>query len=345
MSEQDFPPVPPVVPPAAPTPTPAPPEAGPGAQPPLPRRSRAWMWWTVGMIVALAVLVGSCTIPFAMLGKSGTGSLSSGGFGDAVAVIRVDGVIAGSGSAIDGYITPESFLDDFNSAIDDDSVKAILLRVDSPGGTVAASEEIAAYVKDCDKPVVVSIGDVGASGAYMVSSQSDEIWAMPGSAVGSIGVITEIPNVEGLLNKVGVEFTVITAGKYKDAGSPYRPLTKEEEALIQGEVDEAYTQFIDIVADGRDMPRSKVESLATGWAWSGETAKGLGLVDELGTYQDAMDRAADLGGIDGDYDIVTYDEQFQDIFGSLLGIRSALDKLTAIAEQGSGTAARPVVPK
>jgi len=303
------------------------------------------MWWTVGIVLAFALLIGSCTIPFVLLGKDAKGSFSSGGFGDAVAVIRVDGIIAGSGSSIDGYITPENFLDQFQQALDDDSVKAILLRVDSPGGTVAASEEIAEYVKGSDKPVVISIGDVGASGAYMVSSQADEIWAMPGSAVGSIGVITEIPNVEGLLSKVGVEFTVITAGKYKDAGSPFRPLTPEETALIQGEVDEAYTQFIDIVAEGRKIPRSEVESLATGWAWSGETAKKLGLIDKLGTYQAALDRAADLGGISGDYDIVTYEEEFPDLVGSLLGIQTSLQKLSALAEQGSAASGRAVVPK
>ena len=154
-----------------------------------------------------------------------------------------------------------------------------MLRVNSPGGTVAASEEISAYVKAAKKPVVVSVGDVDASGAYMVSSQADTIIALPGSAVGSIGVITEIPNVNGLLEKLGIEFVTITAGEYKGAGSPFEALTATETALIQTSVDEVYAQFIDIVAEGRDMERSEVESLATGWAWNGSEAKKLGLVD------------------------------------------------------------------
>ena len=108
----------------------------------------------------------------------------------------------------------------------------------------------------------------------MVSSQADKIIALPGSAVGSIGVITEIPNVNGLLEKLGIQFVTITAGEYKDAGSPFRALTATETALIQSSVDEVYGQFIDIVAEGRKMERSEVESLATGWAWNGVAGQG-----------------------------------------------------------------------
>ena len=222
-------------------------------------------------------------------------------------------------------------------------MKAIVLRIDSPGGTVAASEEISAFVKAAKKPVVVSIGDVGASGAYMIASQADEIWAMPGSSVGSIGVITEIPNVANLLDKVGIDFQTITAGRYKDAGSPFRSLTKEERALIKGEIDEAYGQFIDIVAEGRKMPRSKVESLATGWAWSGARAKELGLVDEIGTYRDAMDSAAELGGIKGDYGIVTYDDDLNRVLEQLMSLRSSLGSLDALTGQDSTM--RRVLPR
>jgi protease-4 len=260
--------------------------------------------------------------------------------GGAVAVIRVDGVIAGSGSTFDGIVTPEYFYDLINRAEEDARVKAIVLRVDSPGGTVAASEEIARYVEQAKKPIVVSVGDVGASGAYMMASQADQIWAMPGSAVGSIGVISEIPNVEELLGKVGVDFQVITAGKYKDAGSPYRPLTTDERALIQGSVDEAYGQFIDIVAAGRKMPRSEVASLATGWTWSGSEAQKLGLVDKLGTNQDALDAAAKLGGIKGDYDVISYEDEFGNLFGSLLGITSRLGSLDALSGSRDGAVRR-----
>jgi protease-4 len=167
---------------------------------------------------------------------------------------------------------------------------------------------------------------------------------MPGSAVGSIGVISEIPNVSELLDTVGVEFQVITAGKYKDVGSPYRPLTDDERALIQGSVDEAYDQFIGIVAEGRDMPRSEVESLATGWVWSGEEALELGLVDRLGTYQDALDAAALRGGIKGDYDTIDYGDEFDDIFGSLLGITRKLGEFEALSE-GRDAALRRSLPR
>jgi protease-4 len=174
------------------------------------------------------------------------------------------------------------------------------------------------------------VGDVDASGAYMVSSQADAIVANPGSAVGSIGVITEIPNVAGLLDKLGVQFKVITAGKYKDAGSPYRSLTSTETALIQGDVDQVYGQFIDIVASGRHLPRSQVESMATGWAWNAVQAKQLGLVDQIGTYKDALDKAAKLGHIQGAYQTDVYDEsQFSSIVSSLLGIETQLSRLNA----------------
>lgn len=293
-------------------------------QTPAPAKKHGWVWPVV-IIACVFILVTGCGA-IAWLGLADVGVP----VGDAIAVIPIDGVIAGTGGS--GVITPQDFRDKLNQALDDDTVKAIVLRVDSPGGTVAASEEISLYVKAADKPVVVSVGDVDASGAYMVSSQADRIVALPGSAVGSIGVITEIPNVAGLLDKLGVEFTVITAGKYKDTGSPYRSLSATEQALIQGSVNEVYGQFIDIVAAGRKMPRSKVESLATGWAWNGSEAKKLGLVDQIGTFDDALDAAAKLGRIKGDYDTVSYDEpQFEDVFGSLIGLSRQLGDLNALS--------------
>jgi len=343
MTDQLPPQVPPAVVPAADVPSAPPTPPASGVAGPPPRRSRAWIWWTLGICLGLGLLVASCVLPFAFL-LSDSRDPFAGGFGDSVGVIRIDGVIAGTGSGVDGYMTPESFKDMLDQAEEDDSVKAIVLRIDSPGGTVAASEEIAAYVKACKKQIVVSVGDVGASGAYMVASQADEIWAMPGSAVGSIGVIAEIPNVSGLLDKVGVEFQVITAGKYKDAGSPYRPLTEEEQALIQGEVDDAYDQFVGIVAEGRKMSVSEVETLATGWAWNGDRAKEIGLVDKIGTYQDALDSAAKRGGIKGDYEVTPYQDDFQDLFGSVIGIASRLDKLDALM-QGQESAVRRSLPR
>lgn len=306
------------------------------------RRGRAWIWVLVSAL-SLSMIIGACTWSMVLLGDKGGDGLS---FGNGVAVITIDGPITGTGSAGSGSVTPEGFLDLLTKAEEDSSVKAIVLRVDSPGGTVAASEEIALYVKGATKPIVVSVGDVDASGAYMVSSQADRIIALPGSAVGSIGVIIEIANVNGLLDKLGVKFKTITAGEYKGVGSPYEALTSSETALIQSSVDEVYVQFIDIVAEGRHMKRSEVESLATGWAWNGTEAKKLGLVDEIGTYQDALDAAAKMGGIQGDYDIVKFeDPAIDNLLGTLLGIERRLGSLGAATSLGSGAGGSMALPR
>lgn len=327
------------VPPASPVvPAPPGPPVGSGPPPgypaapgqpiaPVPTRrsGRAWMWWLVGIAVVLVVF-GCMFASLASIGGNSTVPLEGG---NTIAVIPMTGTIAGAGAA-PAVITPEDFLKLLQRAEDDSNVRAIVLRVDSPGGTVAASEEISTYVKQEKKPVVVSVSDVDASGAYMISSQADKIVANPGSAVGSIGVIMEIPNASGLLEKLGVSFKVITAGKYKDAGSPYRSLTASETALLQGQVDQVYGQFIDIVASGRHMPRASVEKLATGWAWNAVEAKQLGLVDQIGTYQDALKVAAKLGGIKGEYQTDVYNnDQLSGILGSLLGIESQLQKIAA----------------
>lgn len=338
--------------PAAATPEPAPApapvyaQAMPAAPLPVQRSSSAWKWFVGVMLVLILGVLACCGLSFASLG-AGSGLGGDVALGDSIAVIHIDGVIAGTGSSVNGVITPEDILYQLDSALSDDSVKAILLRIDSPGGTVAASQEIAmevAYAAE-EKPVIASVGDVGASGAYMVASQCDEIIALPTSAIGSIGVITEIPNVSGLLDKLGVEFTVLTAGKYKDAGSPYRSLTPTETELIQQEVDNAYEEFISIVAEGRDLPEAKVREMATGWAYSAREGEKLGLVDTLGTYNDAVDRAAELGGIDGDPGIVTYDSSdYTDFISSLIGIRDSLDRIGALAPD-LGTTGKPGLPK
>lgn len=314
-----------------------------GMAPPAakPRKGRAWIW-VLAITLVLSAFIGMCGWSIWLVAGAESEGLV---LGNGIAVIPLDGAIAGAGSAGAGIVTPEDFLDKLQRAEDDEDIRAIVLRVDSPGGTVAASEEIAAYVKAAKKPVVVSASDVDASGAYMVSSQADKIFAMPGTAVGSIGVIAQIPNVNGMMDKLGIEFVTVTAGKYKGAGSPFRPLTPEETALLQGSVDEVYGQFIDIVADGRKMERSEVASLATGWAWNGAQAKELGLVDELGTYEDALKAGAKLGKIDGEYAVVRYDEnQFDTLLSSLLGIEEQLSSLNAESKL-NGQSGGVAVPK
>lgn len=301
------------------------PAPGAPAPPPKPKSGLAWLWWLIGVVVVLVVLGGL----IAAINSAGRSAGGLGVGGNTIAVIPFDGTIAGTGTG-PSVITPESFLRLLERAQDDPNVRAIVLRVNSPGGTVAASEEIATYVKNATKPVVVSVGDVDASGAYMVSSQADKIVANPGSAVGSIGVIMEIPNASGLLGKLGVSFKVITAGKYKDAGSPFRDLTPTETAMLQGQIDQVYGQFIDIVASGRHLPRSRVESMATGWAWNGDEARKMGLVDDIGTYKDALKSAARLGKIEGAYQEDVYSaDTLSSLLSSLLGIESQLKALSA----------------
>jgi protease-4 len=292
--------------------------------PPIPPKKKlsTGAKWGIGIAVAFVLLTCvSCAISATLLGDiTGESSIS---LGDSIAVIHLEGTIQG-GTGLGA--TPEYILDQLDKALADDNVKAILLRIDSPGGTVAASQEIALAVKRASekKPVVVSVGDICASGGYMVASQADEIIASPGSSVGSIGVIMEVANVEELLNKVGISFTTLTTGAYKDAGSPYRSLTETETAMLNEQLTVIYDQFITDVAEGRDLPETKVRELATGWVWLGSEALDLGLVDSLGNYNDAVKRTAELGGIKGEPNIVSYEyvDPLSGLWSTLLGAKA-----------------------
>lgn len=273
--------------------------------------------WAIGIGAALVLLTCfSCVIAAALLGDGETLAL-----GDSVALIRIDGIIQGGST---GSGSPEYVLDQIDQALADTSVKSILLRIDSPGGTVAASQEIMLGVRRAseEKPVVVSIGDICASGGYMVASQADEIVASPGSSVGSIGVIMEVANAQELLDKVGISFTTLTTGEFKDAGSPYRSLTETETVMLNDQINVVYEQFIADVAEGRGMSDAEVRELATGWVWLGSEALDLGLVDSLGNYDDAVTRAAELGGIEGEPNIVSYEyvDPFAGLYDSLIGL-------------------------
>ena len=287
--------------------------------------------WKIAVAVVILLALGFCGC-FGMAFLASFGDGPGWPTGDAVALIHLDGVIAGTGSIYSGIVTPEYFVEQLLAAEADPSVKAILIRVDSPGGTVAASQEIAMETARITKPIVVSVGDVCASGAYMVASQCDEIIATPTSSIGSIGVITQIPNVEGLFDKLGIEFTVLTSGEFKDTGSPYRSMTATETALFEEWLDIAYDEFVRIVAEGRGLPVEDVEEMATGWIWPGIVAEEMGLIDSIGTYNDALDRAAELGGIVGDPYIVTYGEpDYSGLLRSLIGFGSRLERLAGYA--------------
>jgi protease-4 len=259
--------------------------------------------------------------------------------GDSVAVIYIDSQISGvsAGGLAGASVTPELIIGQLKRAEEDNAVKAIILRIDSPGGTASASEEIATEVARLTKPTLASIGDVGASGAYMIASQCEEIMSTNTSAVGSIGVIMEIGDYSELAKKLGVKFVAIHEGRFKDAGSPWRGLTATETAMLQADAKIAYDNFISIVAKGRRMNESAVRDLATGWAWPGVKAKDLGLVDRIGNYTDAVKRAGELGKIEGEPVVVTYTEQS---LGTLLQqVTGILDRLGSL-----GAAAPSLTP-
>lgn len=214
-----------------------------------------------------------------------------------VAVIPLMGNIQESGGLLAAAgITPEQVLGLLERAKRDGSIKAIVLRINSPGGTVAASQEIGDMIKDFEKPIVVSMGDMAASGGYYISAHADMIIAQPGTLTGSIGVIWTHINLDGLYEKLGIEMETITSGEHKDMFIDR--LTPERRDIIQRISDEAYDQFIHTVAEGRGLTISEVRELATGEIYIGTQALALGLVDRLGGQKDAIDAAAELAGID-----------------------------------------------
>ncbi len=192
---------------------------------------------------------------------------------------------------------------------DDKSIKAIVFRIDSPGGGVAPSQEIYSAIlkvrKNSNKIVVTSMGNVAASGGYYIACASDKIVANPGTLTGSIGVIMTFPNIEELMKKIGLKTEVIKSGKFKDIGSPMREFTEEEKKLLQGVIDDVYDQFVNAVADGRGMDIQKVKELSDGRIFTGRQALEIGLVDKLGSLEDAIELAAELVGIEGKPKIVS----------------------------------------
>jgi len=246
--------------------------------------------------------------------------VSSSG-GGTVAVIPIQGDIGYSSSNVlgGGVVNPDVVKEQIRSAEDDGSVGAILLEINSPGGTPVASEEIMNEIKNSKKPVVSWISDSGASGAYLAATGSDKIVASNSSMVGSIGVIMDLTNLSDLYEKLGINRSSIKAGKYKDMGADYRDLTLEEQSILQVMVNENYDNFISIVAENRNLTHEYVASIAEGRIYTGKQAKDLKLIDEVGGKDEALDLAARLGGIPGSYKVVTMSspQSFDDILSSL----------------------------
>jgi protease-4 len=252
--------------------------------------------------LTIIALIGIGFIALSLLGNF----LSEGGWigGDKVAVIRIEGIILDSRETIE----------ELRHYRDNPSVKAIVLRIDSPGGAVVPSQEIFAEVRKTKAEgkikVVTSMGNVAASGGYYIAAATDRIVANPGTLTGSIGVIMELANVKGLLEKVGVQSVVIKSGRHKDIASPFRAMTPEDRALLQTVLDDVHAQFIDAVATGRSLQPEQVKTLADGRIFTGKQAQTVNLVDELGDLHDAIQLAARLVGISGEPRVIETHKRF-----------------------------------
>ncbi len=250
------------------------------------------------------LLIGFCILfVFIVLVSASVALLWDNGmsFGQKVAVVYIEGPIIGS----------ENIIKELKGYEDDSSIKALVLRINSPGGAVAPSQEIFSVVRRIaeKKKVVTSMGTLAASGGYYIAAPSTLIVANPGTLTGSIGVIMEIPNVETLMDKVGIRTEVIKSGELKDMGSAFREMSERDRKILQGIIDEVYEQFIIDVAESRGMSLEEVRELADGRILTGSQALRTGLVDEMGGLDDAIRRAAELAGIDGEPDIVTREDK------------------------------------
>ncbi len=222
--------------------------------------------------------------------------------GEKVALIRITGVIIDSTDVIE----------EIKEYSKDNSIKAVVIRVNSPGGGVAPSQEIYDEVVKLKsrKKVIISMGSVAASGGYYIAAPADKIVANAGTLTGSIGVIMEIPNVAGLMEKIGVTTQVVKSGKHKDIASVFKTLTPEEKTILQSVLDDVHDQFIQAVSDGRGMEYDEVKKLSDGRIFTGRMAKSLGLVDELGNLEDAIKLAGELSGIQGEPEVVIKKDKF-----------------------------------
>lgn len=228
-----------------------------------------------------------------------------------IGIIEIKGTIASSQDTL-------KQIKDFRK---DSSVKAILLRIDSPGGSVGPSQEIYEEIRRtiASKPVVASMGSVAASGGYYIACAASHIIANPGTITGSIGVIIYFPNLRELFDKIGYQMTTIKSGQFKDIGNPSREMTPEEKELIQTTINETYSQFVRDVAAARNLPEEDVRKIADGRIIMGERAQSLKLVDQLGNYEDAVTKAVELGKIEGEPDLVYGKKKKHSLLDILLG--------------------------
>jgi protease IV len=276
-------------------------------------RSRTLLWVLIGGGAFFLFVLAVFTLVYLTLRAGGAESAGFTSFGDRIGVVDLEGVI----------LSPQPVVDELKKFGDDSSIKAIILHVNSPGGGVAASEEIYREVKriraEKKKKIVVSIETVGASGAFYVASASDKIFADEGSIVGSIGVIAQWVNYGDLLKWAKLKDIVIKTGEFKDTGNPARDLTPAEQAYMQTLIDNMFAQFIKAVADGRGLKYDDVKAIANGKVWTGEQAQSMKLIDSIGDFQAAVNDTAKSVGIRGEPTLVHPEKDRKTLLDLLLG--------------------------
>ena len=274
-------------------------------------KTTKWVLAGIGTVFVLFVLFWGAILFFFFQGDND--EEYSSGTGGTLAIVELK----------DEILSSENIVRQLKRYRESPSVKGIVLRIESPGGGVSASQEIYEEVKktrDSGKPVVVSMGSVAASGGYYAACGATKIVANPGTVTGSIGVISQFMNFNQLMGKVGVGTTTVKSGKFKDTGNPYREMTEEEKKYFQETIDDVYQQFLSVVETERKLPHDAAKKLADGRIFTGKKAYEVGLVDTLGTYEDAISIAAHLAKISGTPKIVKErkKERLSDIlFGSL----------------------------
>ena len=276
------------------------------------KSSRTLLWILIGGGSFFLFVLAVFALVYITL-RSGEQTSFAGGFGDKIAVVDLDGVI----------LSPKTVVEQLKKYADDDSIKAIILHVNSPGGGVAASEEICREVKrvrdEKKKRIVASIETVGASGAYYVASATNKIYANEGSIVGSIGVISEWVNYGDLLHWAKMKEIVMKTGEFKDTGNPTRDLTPAEKEYLQGLINNMYGQFIQAVADGRKLKVDDVKALADGKVWTGQQALGLKLIDQVSDFQGVVADTAKAVGIKGEPTLVKPEKDRKTVLDLLFG--------------------------
>src|SRR5271154_7185798 len=276
------------------------------------RRSHTLLWILIGGGAFFLFVLAVFSLVYLTL-HAGGNEAGFGGFGDRIGVVDLDGVI----------LSPQPVVGQLKKFGDDSSIKAIIIHVNSPGGGVAASEEIYQEVKRIrdqkKKRIVVSIETVGASGAFYVASASNKIYSDEGSIVGSIGVIAEWVNYGDLLKWAKLKDVVLKTGEFKDTGNPARDLTPNEQAYMQSLIDNMFGQFIQAVADGRGMKFDDVKAIANGKVWTGKEAKSMKLIDNVGDFETAVAETAKSVGIKGDPTLVHPEKDRRTLLDLLLG--------------------------